>query len=200
MESQSDLLTHVVLLSDSQNSEANLSMKRLELNLTDAGYLVSTIGPVSGYFDLGAAVEQVRTLVVDKVTNNTRLVLIGTSLSADALAKGFYRFYSVCKPMALILLSPRVLPIHLNNITCPYLVLHGDCEEWLLTHPYERIEQAVMHHQIRYGDLTTSYRVPGTARLMAGVSEVEDRVTAKITHWLRGVGVEHMRHHQEPAA
>lgn len=88
------------------------------------------------------------------------VALIGVEEGADLIAKSYYDFYRIQFPRAAVLFNPSVTALHLNNLTCPYLLIQGDSvpEEHL-----RAAKEAVAHHLGRYGDLTQHLRVNGSA-------------------------------------
>jgi hypothetical protein len=111
--------------------------------------------------------------------------LIGFEDGADQIARDYYDFYRIRFPRAAVLVRPSVSALHLNNLTCPYLVLHARGEG------STRIEEAVAHHLSRYGDLTRSHELRDGEDIEAIQSEIAD--------WLPGAMKEGLRP-QERAA
>ena len=135
-------------------------------------------------------------------------ILIGLGEGADLIAKHYYDFYALKPPLAVILMSPSVQPLHLNNLTCPYLVLHGEHDPVFESVPYSRFEQGVLHHQYRYGDLTRLHWFPFLNRQMRNVNrtspegreeetDLELQVISEIMGWIGNV-LEAPRRKQEP--
>jgi pimeloyl-ACP methyl ester carboxylesterase len=128
-----------------------------------------------------------------------RVALLGIAFGADVIAKHYYDFYAVCRPQAAALLSPSVQPIFLNNITCPYLVLHGQRDPLFRIMPYEKIKEAVFHHQMRYGDSTVNLRYIGLGRELGRQNMISTEVIKQTVTWLETAILEGLRP-QEPAA
>lgn len=90
------------------------------------------------------------------------VVLVGFGLGADHLASHYYEFHRIHAPAALILLSTGAHLQDLNNIPCNFLLIHGEMDP-RMSDPdfFGRMHDAVFHHQMRYGDLTTGICMPG---------------------------------------
>jgi len=89
-----------------------------------------------------------------------RAVLLALGQSADLLARSYYDFFTVHPPRGLILISPRVGPLELNNVTCPYLMLHSQLDSKRTGHDVNAMKEATQRHQMRYGDPTTYLVLP----------------------------------------
>ena len=126
-----------------------------------------------------------RTVAQSPQARRLRWILIGLGAGADTVAREYYRFFSVKSPEAMVLLEPRARTIHLNLITCPYLIAHED-RAWFADPVLRgRTLEAVHHHQARYGD-ATEHRVVESSE-EAGVLESErldPRVEDAIVDWL----------------
>ncbi len=120
-------------------------------------------------------------------SKRTRFVLLGDRQGADLIARQYFQFFGDLEPDAIVLLAPHAPAIHLNNITCPYLTVHGAHEWQRDSFLASRITEAVSHHQYRYGDTTVSRVIEapddlGGARLDPGV---EDEVVDWVNHALK---------------
>jgi hypothetical protein len=114
-------------------------------------------------------------------------VLVGAEEGADGLARSFYELLRAQPPFALVLLSPSTLttPGDLNLITCPYFVVHGLSDAYVDEMPYERLKEAIHHHQSRFGDSTTELLVPRLGRRLAGPDgRLDPRVVEEVINWL----------------
>ena len=127
-----------------------------------------------------------------------KIFLLGMEDGADLLAREYYEFYAVAPPMGHVLLSPRVHPIDLNNLTCPYLVLHGQDDPQFQVIPYRQLEGAIHHHRARYGDLTANHWFPHLKQNLGRVYLAEE-VVGEIQRWLKQV-IKDPSRPQEPAA
>lgn len=126
------------------------------------------------------------------------VALVGVAEGADLIAKEFYSFYRVRFPHAAVLISAAVTPLHLNNLTCPYLLLHGGGDPLFKWSPYSRFEEAVHHHQYRFGDRTSHVLIENLGREL-GEPYLDPRVTSRVADWLAPAIREGLRP-QEPAA
>ena len=84
----------------------------------------------------------------------------------------------------MVLFSPTTQILFLNNITCPYLMLHGENDPIFKSEPHPHFEEAVHHHQMRYGDLTSYHVLPN---LDQHLGNFDPCVEEKVSHWLRGI-------------
>lgn len=100
--------------------------------------------------------------------NRESWILVGFAEGADLIARHYYQFFGARQPDAIVLLSPRAASIHLNNITCPYLAVHGEGEWAQDAMLRQRISEAVSHHQYRYGDATEHKVALGLDRSLGG--------------------------------
>jgi predicted esterase len=116
----------------------------------------------------------------------SRTLLLGVCEGADLIARTYYDFLLPEPPAAAILLSPTVRPIHLNNLTCPYLVIHGADDPQFRFMSYQKVKDAVRHHQMRYGDSTTSYLLPSLGSEL-GSPKMDERVLKQVTYWVRSL-------------
>ncbi len=126
-------------------------------------------------------------------------VLVGMREEADLIARAYYDFFGVRSPGAAILLAPSAKVIHLNNLTCPYLLLHGTGDPTFHSMPYHRFLDAIHHHQIRYGDQTASRLIPGTDQEM-GDESLSPLVLEEIRDWVPTLLREGTRRPQERSA
>jgi pimeloyl-ACP methyl ester carboxylesterase len=116
------------------------------------------------------------------------ICLLGRGESADLLVRDYYSFLSIRPPHTLILLSPSVTAFHLNKLSCPYLIIHGERDPLLRTLPHSAFDQAVYHHQMRYGDPTTDFVAPSDDRYLTVQREIgrelDPLVIRQIVEWL----------------
>jgi pimeloyl-ACP methyl ester carboxylesterase len=114
--------------------------------------------------------------------------LLGRGGAADLFVEDYYSFLSLRPPHTLILLSPSVTAFHLNKLSCPYLIIHGECDPLLRTVPHSAFDRAIYHHQMRYGDPTTDYIAPSDDRFLTvqrpDGPELDPLVIRQITEWL----------------
>jgi pimeloyl-ACP methyl ester carboxylesterase len=129
------------------------------------------------------------------------VVLLGMRIGADELARNFYTYYEVQFPRAIVLLEPSVQTVDLNNITCPYLVIHGTPQGFARgsgASLHANQDGAVHHHQMRYGDATASYDIPFQAAAPESRS-IAREVVSEVVGWLHSGAIAGLRP-QEPAA
>lgn len=119
------------------------------------------------------------------------VAIVGFGDSADLVARGYYDLYSVRFPRAVVLFSPSVGAFHLNNLTCPYLILQGG-------RPSQGLQEAVHHHQSRYGDLTELVALEDLGPEL-GELYLDDRVVDGAARWL-GPAIRQGLRPQEKAA
>lgn len=116
------------------------------------------------------------------------ICLLGRGESADFFAKEYYSFLHLRPPHTIILLSPTVTAYHLNQLSCPYLIIHGECDPLLRTVPHSAFDRAIYHHQMRYGDPTTDFVAPADDRYLtvqrADRKELDPLVIRQIIEWL----------------
>lgn len=123
-----------------------------------------------------------RELAVRLSAHSGPWVLVGYSQGADLLARHYYQFFGVRSPDAIVLLSPHASTIHLNNITCPYFIVHSE-GEWAENEALrQKHESAILHHQYRYGDPTELVTLPVSPDL--GGARLDRRVEEQVTGWL----------------
>lgn len=127
------------------------------------------------------------------------LVLVGFRDGADLIAKHYYDFFSRQSPGAAILLSPTASNLYLNNLTCPYLMLHGTGDSLFHTTPYSRFLDAIHHHQQRYGDGSVARLVPQMDKEL-GDQTLSPLVLEEIGRWIKSELKAGMRRPQERAA
>lgn len=134
----------------------------------------------------GAVIEQYRQFT--EHPEHKWICLLGRGESADLFVKDYYSFLSLRPPHTLILLSPTVTALHLNQLSCPYLIIHGECDPLLRTVPHSAFDRAVYHHQMRYGDPTTDFVAPTDDRYLTvqreGGKELDPLVIRQIVEWL----------------
>ena len=117
-----------------------------------------------------------------------RILLVGFAEGADQIARAYHELYAIEPPWGIVLLSSTVGPMYLNNLACPYLLIHGERDAQFQTFPYERIRAATRHHQMRYGDLTTCYQVSDLNSELGsnqGTGRLDARVLEQVSFWLR---------------
>jgi hypothetical protein len=119
---------------------------------------------------------------------------IGMGEAADGFAQSYYDYYRVRPPHVAVLLSPTVTAYFLNQLTCPYLVIHGQDDPLFKEISHEVFDEAVFHHQMRYGDPTIDLIKSGLGREL-GLErgrEIDPRVAEEVLSWLDqvpGLGV-----------
>jgi predicted esterase len=128
-----------------------------------------------------------------------RTILVGVTDGADRIAKHYYDYFRVQSPSAAVLLSPTVFAIHLNNLTCPYLLVHGSQDPMFSEGGYERVESAVHHHEMRYGDVTDARLIWGVGREL-GNAELDPAVLREIRNWVGALRFARTFRPQEPVA
>jgi hypothetical protein len=126
-------------------------------------------------------------------------IFVGMREGADLFARHYYDFFRTRSPGAAILLATGAKVIHLNNLTCPYLVVHGVGDPTFLSVPQQRFQDAVHHHQMRYGDRTQAYLIPNTDREMGDLT-VSPLLLDEIQDWVRAVLRDGSRRPQERSA
>jgi pimeloyl-ACP methyl ester carboxylesterase len=139
-------------------------------------------------------------LGADRISRACSIVL-GFRDGADGLAKNIISIASRARHddalnrqeelQAVVLLSPSVGQRELNEITNPFLVIHGkEDSRYLTVKEYEPIKASVMHHQMRYGGVTAHLQVPGTGaeltpgNMTAAENNFCPEVTEQILYWL----------------
>jgi hypothetical protein len=126
-------------------------------------------------------------------------LVLGIGDGADAIAKRWYDLIAIRSIEAAVLLSPTVSALHLNQLNCPYLAIHGSTDPQFRDHPYHRFEAAVHHHQMRFGDQTEHHLVHGLGEGL-GDPYLDPRVVRQIGEWLVLRTFESAQRPQEPAA
>jgi pimeloyl-ACP methyl ester carboxylesterase len=134
----------------------------------------------------GPLIEQYREFAANP--EHEWICLLGRGESADLFARNYYSFLNIRPPHTLILLSPSVTAFHLNKLSCPYLIIHGERDPLLRTLPHSAFDQAVYHHQMRYGDPTTDFVAPSDDRYLTvqreSGRELDPLVIQQIVEWL----------------
>ena len=115
------------------------------------------------------------------------VTFIGFGDGANLLAKNYYDLFNVHPFRAAVLVSSSVQPIHLNNFTCPYFLVHGMNDPLFTTLPYSKLQEAVHHHQARYGDPTTQVALPETGREVAEKDHFHSDAIEQIVDWVSGI-------------
>lgn len=133
--------------------------------------------------EIDSILEIYRRAVENPDIDRNRVTLLGSREGADLIAKNYFRFYSVAPPSAIALLSTRAAVHDLNNIACPYLVLHGALDPFFQTTPYKRFEDAIFHHQMRYGDGSANLLLPRVGRDLGG-RQLDLRVIEAVLQWI----------------
>jgi hypothetical protein len=131
--------------------------------------------------------------------NRDQTILLGVGDAADRIARHYYDFFRVQPPAAAVLLSPSVLAFHLNNFTCPYLLIHGSQDPLIAASGYEKIESAVHHHEIRYGDSTESKLITGVGKEL-GQETLSPAVLEEIKKWVGPLRYSRAKRPQERVA
>jgi pimeloyl-ACP methyl ester carboxylesterase len=163
------------------------SLRRvLEAQGPEFNYHIQTLasemnGPLNG-----PLIEQYREFAANP--EHEWICLFGRGESADLFARNYYSFLNIRPPHTLILLSPSVTAFHLNKLSCPYLIIHGERDPLLRTLPHSAFDQAVYHHQMRYGDPTTDFVAPSDDRYLTvqreSGRELDPLVIQQIVEWL----------------
>jgi len=137
-------------------------------------------------FSLEKVISHYKTCVTHPRVMGSRIAWVGLNEGADLLAKNFYDLYPVRVPTAVALLSSTVQPIFLNNLPVPYLALHGGLDPLFHYLPHQRIEEAVHHHQMRYGDSTTQYLFRGFGKDLSkgDLRYLAPEVKTQLIEWL----------------
>lgn len=143
--------------------------------------------------------EHLKTALGDNRIDSRRVSLIGIGDGADLIARHYYSLYPVQFPRAALLLSASVSALYLNNLTCPFLLIHGEKDAMLESLPYSQFKDAVHHHQYRYGDLTglAWYEGLGHDLVDPARGKLSDEVVRRSVKWLEHACVEGLRP-QEP--
>jgi hypothetical protein len=117
------------------------------------------------------------------------LGMIGMADASDDLERSYYEYFKIWPPSALVLLSPSVSPFYLNEITCPYLILHGQRDPLFAVVSPTTFAKAVYHHQMRYGDPTKDHLERGLDRNLSVSPEgqLDEAVGVEIINWLEQV-------------
>jgi pimeloyl-ACP methyl ester carboxylesterase len=159
---------------EEQGPEFNYHVETLETN-------GASNGPGSG-----PLIEQYREFAAN--SEHQWICLLGRGEAADLFARDYYSFLNIRPPHTLILLSPSVTAFHLNKLSCPYLIIHGERDPLLRTLPHSAFDQAVYHHQMRYGDPTTDFVAPSDDRYLTVQREtgreLDPLVIRQIVEWL----------------
>jgi pimeloyl-ACP methyl ester carboxylesterase len=163
------------------------SLRRvLEAQGPEFNYHIQTLasemnGPLNG-----PLIEQYREFAANP--EHEWICLLGRGESADLFARNYYSFLNIRPPHTLILLSPSVTAFHLNKLSCPYLIIHGERDPLLRTLPHSAFDRAVYHHQMRYGDPTTDFVAPSDDRYLTvqreSGRELDPLVIQQIVEWL----------------
>jgi hypothetical protein len=101
------------------------------------------------------------------------ITFVVSDQAAVKLARGYYAFYKINPPHAVVLLfSDSHIPVNnadLNLFTCPYLLIHGEKNS--------KISQAILHHQMRYGDPTQEEILEKEKKIVDETLEWLERIT-----------------------
>ncbi|MBC7692441.1 MAG: hypothetical protein H7222_11820 [Methylotenera sp.] len=128
-----------------------------------------------------------------------QVLLLGFADGADSIARNFYTYWQVQRPLACVLLSSTVHTLHLNSMTCPYLVIHGSQDPILQSSlPYLNIESAIHHHQSRYGDVTANLCFPELGKEL-GEGQLAHDVIEHIVNWAEKAVTTGFRKQEPPA-
>jgi hypothetical protein len=125
-------------------------------------------------------------------------ILVAFGERADLVVRRYYDLYSVRPPLAAVLLSSTVQAFQLSNLTCPFLLVHGQGDRLFEHAPYSRILEGVAEHQSRYGDATAHALLPGLDREL-GSPGLDGSVIRLVADWL-GSGARNVRRAGERAA
>lgn len=147
---------------------------------------------------LAQMIYQYRQCMEQSEIDHDNIVLLGFGDGADLVAGHFYDFYEVEPAQSILLLSPTVGPLQLNAITCPYFLIHGDRDPLFNEITYEKFHNAILHHQMRYGDVTNGHCFEGVGREL-GDNRLSRDVIRCIVDWTR-YSLRHRVRPQEPAA
>ncbi len=160
------------------------SWKSLSHALAKAGFATYRFKRSEEKLELQEVIDHYRTSLEQSGVNRDRVTLLGFRDSADLIEREYYYFYPVNPMIAAVLLAPTVGNFHLNNLTCPFLVLHGEADPIFNSRPPEVFESAVYRHLMRYGDLSACYRFPSLGKTL-GEPEFADEVIFQIVEWLK---------------
>jgi len=173
-----------VLLAGLESTVAESLRRVLEEQGSEFNYHVETLGANESLN--GPLIEQYREFAADPA--HEWICLLGRGESADLFARDYYSFLNIRPPHTLVLLSPSVTAFHLNKLSCPYLIIHGERDPLLRTLPHSAFDQAVYHHQMRYGDPTTDFVAPSDDRYLTvqreSGRELDPLVIQQIVEWL----------------
>jgi hypothetical protein len=125
--------------------------------------------------------------------NFDQLVIIAFGKTSDEVIAHYNDFYQVRPPTAFIFISATSHVIDLNNITCPYYLIYEANDTAFRFRPIEALEEAVHHHQMRYGDSTTLVILPQASTQTQGILSDND-LSNQIVYWLKTVPVAPVHH------
>jgi hypothetical protein len=127
--------------------------------------------------------------------NADYLCWLGCGSAADTLARDYFRLLPLGTPAAVALLSTRASEEELGHLTVPFLLVHGEADPLLREREHRSFEDAVLHHQMRYGDATTSLLYAGLGRELAAEpgGGLDGAVGEELARWLSSAVVETAR-------
>jgi hypothetical protein len=163
------------------------SLRDLSKEFTESGRITFRFIPERGV-DTSSLVD-VYQFATDRFSSKfDQLVMIGFGDGADQFVKNYYEFYRVYRPTAAVLMGTTAKVIELNNLTCPYLLIHGMEDSIFSSYPQELFGEAVHHHQMRYGDATTHLVVPRLSKEL-GENALDPEVIHEIIYWCKTVPI-----------
>jgi len=179
----------VILLPSVSGEHQRAGLHDLAIALQSSGRATITFRKTRGHsWNIEDFLKVYTMALGDPRVRRDEVVLIGFAESADWIAKYYYQFYFVHWPRAAILISSHANAFHLNNLTCPYLLLHGVWDPVLQIHLKKEFDTAIWHHQMRYSDPSKHVVFPELGRAL-GQKELAPEVIEEITDWLDQVPV-----------
>lgn len=175
------------------------SLRDLSAELNRAGFATFRYASSDGAsaLPLGGVAALLARAIESPRLYRAHLVLLGIAEGADLIAREYYQLYKVRFPHAAVLLSPSVFAFHLNNLTCPYLVLHGRDDSFYEPAAYGRVIGAVHHHQMRFGDRTAHHLYRHLGKTLGG-NRLSREVLSGIVNWLNDASYEGLRPQEPP--
>lgn len=126
--------------------------------------------------------------------NFQHFVLFAHGKNANDVVYHYNDFFQIQPPTAIILVSTSAEVIHLNNLTCNYMLIYQENDSAFETRSLEALEEAVHHHQMRYGDSTTLLILPKESLPSEGNPEFNTDLVHQTLFWLKSVPVAPSHH------